>query len=145
MKRLKKLRILLVDDDPGDVRYMKEVFAECGLSSDLLIAASGIEAMDILCRNGIHENTVLPELILLDLNMPGKDGFSVLKDIKSDKRFNYIPVIVLSSSNAKKDILRAYDGNANCYITKPNDLKSYMSVVQSIQNFWANTVRIPKR
>jgi chemotaxis family two-component system response regulator Rcp1 len=121
--------ILLVENNPGDVR--------------LSVAADGVEAMAFLRREGKHAHAPRPDLILLDLNMPRKDGREVLAEIKADPDLRRIPVVILTMSTAEKDILESYDLHANCYIAKPVDLDQFLGVVQSIGEFWLATVRLP--
>jgi CheY-like chemotaxis protein len=133
------VQILLVEDNPGDVRLTEETFREGKLWINLRVARDGIEAL-MLLRDAAG---LRPDLILLDLNLPRKDGREVLADIKGDERLRRIPVVVLTTSAAEQDILRSYDLNANCYITKPVDLDQFLAVIRSIENFWLTVVKLP--
>lgn len=137
------VEILLVEDNPGDVRLTKEALRESKVRNNLNIAADGVEALAFLRREGKHEAAVRPDLILLDLNLPRKDGREVLYEIKSDPDLRQIPVVVLTSSQAEQDILSAYGLHANCYVTKPVDFDQFIRVVQSIEDFWFTIVRLP--
>lgn len=139
------IEILLVEDNPGDARLTLEAFKEGKVFNNLTVVGDGVEALAYLRREGQHANSVQPDLILLDLNLPKKDGREVLEEIKSDERLKNIPVIVLTTSAAEEDIARAYSRHANCYITKPVDLDQFLHVVQSIESFWLSLVRLPSR
>ncbi len=135
--------ILLVEDNAGDVRLTKEAFKENKLLNKLHVVRDGIEALAFLHREGKYADASHPDLILLDLNMPRKDGREVLAEIKADKDLRRIPVVVLTVSEAEEDILRSYNLNANCYITKPVDLDQFVRVVKSVQGFWLSIVTLP--
>lgn len=135
--------ILLVDDNPGDIRLTREVLKEGNICHDLQVAMSGEEAMTLLRTSGGDGGTALPGIILLDLNLPGRSGLEVLAKIKADAGLKRIPVVMLSSSAAEQDIRQAYDLHANCYIVKPVDLDKFIEVVKSLENFWVNVVRLP--
>lgn len=137
------VEILLVEDNPGDVRLTREALREGKVRNNLYVASDGVEALAFLRREGEYANAVRPDLILLDLNLPRKDGREVLEDIKADPSLRYIPVVVLTSSQAEQDILRAYDLHANCYVSKPVDLDQFIHVVHSIENFWFTIVKLP--
>jgi two-component system, chemotaxis family, response regulator Rcp1 len=137
------VEILLVEDNPGDVRLTREALREGKVRNNLHVAADGVEAGQFLRREGKFANAVRPDLILLDLNLPRKDGREVLEDIKSDPALRHIPVVVLTSSQAEQDILRAYELHANCYVTKPVDLDQFIHVVHSIEDFWFTIVKLP--
>ena len=137
------VEILLVEDNPGDVRLTREALREGKLQVELHVASDGVEALEFLRREGRFANAVRPDLILLDLNLPRKDGREVLGEIKGDPRFRSIPVVILTSSQAEQDIARAYQLNANCYVTKPVDLDQFIHVVQSIESFWFSVVKLP--
>jgi CheY-like chemotaxis protein len=137
------IEILLVEDNPGDVRLTIEALKEGKVRNHLSVARDGVEALAFLRREGPHANAARPDLILLDLNLPKKDGREVLAEIKEDSRLRRIPVVVLTTSKAEEDILRTYDLHANCYITKPVDLEQFISVVRSIDDFWLSVVRLP--
>jgi two-component system, chemotaxis family, response regulator Rcp1 len=137
--------ILLVEDNPGDVRLTQEALREGKIRNRLMVAKDGVEAIAMLRREGAHANVPRPDLILLDLNLPRKDGREVLADIKADESLRRIPVVVLTTSKAEEDILRTYDLHANCYITKPVDLEQFIDVIKSIDDFWLTVVRLPPR
>ena len=137
------IEILLVEDNPGDVRLTIEALKEGKVSNRLSVARDGVEALAFLRREGPHANAIRPDLILLDLNLPKKDGREVLAEIKEDTRLRRIPVVVLTTSKAEEDILRTYDLHANCYITKPVDLDQFITVVKSIDEFYFTIVRLP--
>ena len=136
--------ILLVEDNPGDVRLTVEALRESKVLANLQVARDGIEALAMLRREGPHADARRPDLILLDLNMPGLDGRQVLETIKADTDLRQIPVVILTTSAAEQDILQAYNLHANCYITKPVDMDQFIRVVQAIDNFWLTIVRLPK-
>jgi len=138
------VEILLVEDNPGDVRLTREALREGTVPSNLHVAHDGVEALAFLRREGSHRDAVRPDLILLDLNLPRKDGRQVLEEIKTSPELRSIPVVVLTSSQAEQDIARAYDLHANCYVTKPVDLDQFISVVRSIEDFWFGTVQLPR-
>jgi two-component system, chemotaxis family, response regulator Rcp1 len=135
--------ILLVEDNPGDVRLTREALREGKVRNHLYVAADGVEALRFLRREGEHAGAVRPDLILLDLNLPKKDGREVLEEIKGDPALRSIPVVVLTSSQAEQDICRAYDLHANCYVSKPVDLEQFITVVKSIEAFWFTIVKLP--
>ncbi len=138
------LKILLVEDNPGDVRLTMEALRDAEVPNKLIVVRDGVEAMEYLRRQGQYAAAIRPDLILLDLNLPKKDGRQVLKEIKADDTLKRIPVVVLTTSRAEEDILKAYDLNANCYITKPVDLDQFTQVMQAIEVFWLTVVRLPK-
>ncbi len=135
--------ILLVEDNPGDARLTIEAMREGKLQNRLHHAKDGVEAMAFLKREGEHKNAPLPDLMLLDLNLPRKDGREVLAEVKQDPRLRLIPVVVLTTSEADQDILKSYELHANCYITKPVDLQKFIAIVQAIENFWLTVVTLP--
>jgi two-component system, chemotaxis family, response regulator Rcp1 len=139
----KPIEILLVEDDPGDVRLTKEALKRAKVLNHLSVAEDGVEAMAFLHREGKHVQAPFPDLVLLDLNLPRKDGRAVLAEIKEDSRLKRIPVVVLTTSQDERDVLQAYNTHANCYITKPVDLKQFLAVVESIDNFWLTIVKLP--
>jgi two-component system, chemotaxis family, response regulator Rcp1 len=139
------IEILLVEDNPGDVRLTQEALREGKVHNRLTVAKDGVEALSVLRREGAFASAARPDLILLDLNLPRKDGREVLADIKNDPALRRIPVVVLTTSKAEEDILRTYDLHANCYITKPVDLEQFISVVRSIDEFWLSVVRLPSQ
>jgi chemotaxis family two-component system response regulator Rcp1 len=139
------VEILLVEDNPGDVRLTIEGLKEGKVHNNLHVAQDGVEALAYLRREGKHAGAVRPDLILLDLNLPRMDGREVLSAIKSDARMRTIPVVVLTTSRAEQDVLGSYDLHANCYITKPVDLEQFMTVVKSIEDFWLRVVTLPQQ
>jgi two-component system, chemotaxis family, response regulator Rcp1 len=146
MKRQAESRpveILLVEDNPGDVRLTREALKEGKVRNNLNVAQDGVEALAYLRREGRHAGAVRPDLILLDLNLPRMDGREVLAAIKADPELRPIPVVILTSSQAEQDIVRAYDLHANCYVTKPVDLDQFITVVKSIEDFWFAIVKLP--
>ena len=141
----KQIEILLVEDNPGDVRLTVEALKEAKVKNNLHVASDGVEALLFLRREGRFAEAPQPDLILLDLNLPKKDGREVLAEIKADSDLRRIPVVVLTTSKADEDIIRTYDLHANCYITKPVDLDQFISVVKSIEDFWLTIVKLPSR
>jgi len=139
------IEILLVEDNPGDVRLTLEAFKEGRVLNNFTVMNNGVEALAYLRRQGRYENAVPPDLILLDLNLPKKDGREVLAEIKADERLMKIPVVVLTTSAAEEDVARAYSAHANCYITKPVDLDQFLRVAHSIESFWLTLVKLPPR
>jgi|SRR5438128_3520223 len=139
------IEILLVEDNPGDARLTLEAFKEGRVLNNFNVVNDGVEALAYLRREGQYTNATRPDLILLDLNLPRKDGREVLEEIKADEGLMKIPVIVLTTSGAEEDIARAYTRHANCYITKPVDLDQFLRVVHSIENFWLTLVKLPSR
>lgn len=137
------VEILLVEDNPGDVRLTLEALKDGKVHNHLSVATDGVEAMEFLRRQGKCAGAPRPDLILLDLNLPRKDGREVLSEIKEDPGLRSIPVVILTTSQAEEDIIRAYDHNANCYITKPVDFDQFMKVVKSIEDFWLTVVKLP--
>jgi CheY-like chemotaxis protein len=135
--------ILLVEDNPGDVRLTREALREGNVVNELQVARDGIEALDLLSRRGQFAGAARPDLILLDLNLPRKDGREVLAELKADEALRRIPVVVLTTSQAEEDILASYDLHANCYIAKPVDLDRFIEVVKSIDVFWLGVVALP--
>ncbi|MGH8726167.1 MAG: response regulator [Burkholderiales bacterium] len=137
------IEILLVEDNPGDVRLTREALKEGKVYSNLHTVKDGVEAMDFLHHRGKYQDVPRPDIILLDLNLPKKDGREVLQEIKTDDRFKRIPVVVLTTSKAEEDVLRTYNLHANCYVTKPVDLEKFMVVVKTIDVFWLTVVTLP--
>jgi len=137
------LEILLVDDNPADVRLTQEALYEGGLQNRLSVARDGDEAMAFLRREDGFANAPRPDIVLLDLNLPGKDGREVLAEVKGDDLLRRIPVVVLTTSKAEEDILRSYDLHANCYITKPVHLDNFVGVLRQLEGFWTDVVRLP--
>ena len=138
------IEILLVEDNPADVRLTVEILKETKVRNTLAVAADGVEAMDLLRRTGRYTHATRPDLILLDLNLPKKDGREVLAEIKTDPDLKRIPVVILTSSKAEEDIFKSYNLYANCYVTKPVDLEQFVKVVKSIEDFWLTTVKLPQ-
>jgi len=139
----RKIHILLVEDNPGDARPTLEAFADTRPPRRLSHVTNGVQAIDFLRRAGAHTQATLPDLILLDLNLPCKDGREVLAEIKADATLRRIPVVILTTSQAEADILRAYDLNANCYVTKPADLDQFTRVIRCIDEFWLTVAKLP--
>ncbi|MGH8056618.1 MAG: response regulator [Candidatus Entotheonellia bacterium] len=137
------VEILLVDDNPADVRLTAEAFKEARVRNHLHVAVDGVDAMAFLHREGKYAQAVRPDVILLDLNLPKKDGREVLAEIKADDHLRRIPVVVLTTSEAEQDIVKAYGLHANCYITKPVDLDKFMTVMKSIEDFWLTIAKLP--
>jgi CheY-like chemotaxis protein len=137
------IEILLVEDNPGDVRLTVEALKEAKVRNNLHVAPDGVEAMEFLRRTGAHAEAPRPDLVLLDLNLPRKDGREVLQEIKTDPDLDLIPVVVLTTSQAEQDVLESYQLHANAYVTKPVDLERFLQVVRSIENFWLEIVRLP--
>jgi CheY-like chemotaxis protein len=135
--------ILLVEDNPGDARLASEAFKEGGLPINLHVVQDGIEAMAFLRREPLYTSVPRPDLILLDLNLPRKDGREVLAELKEDADLKRIPVIVLTTSQAEADITKSYDLHANCYIVKPVDFDQFIDVVRGIEQFWCTLVKLP--
>ena len=137
------VNILLVEDNPGDVRLTEEALKESKIAVNMRIARDGVEALAMLRGEGDYANQPLPDLILLDLNMPRLDGREVLRLIKTDDRLKHIPVVVLTTSKAEKDIIQAYGLHANCYVTKPVEFDEFMEIIKSIEGFWLTVVKLP--
>ena len=141
----KPIEILLVEDNPGDVRLTLEVFKESKMHNNLSSVGDGVEALAFLRQEGQYVRSPRPDLILLDLNLPKKDGREVLAEIKEDPDLRRIPVVVLTTSRAERDVVRSYNLHANCYISKPIDLEQFITVVRSIEDFWLSIVKLPSR
>jgi CheY-like chemotaxis protein len=139
----KPVEILLVEDNEGDVGLVEEVFEEAKIRNILHVAEDGEEAMLFLNKQSHYKDVPTPDIILLDLNLPKKDGREVLEEIKTDEKLKRIPVVVLTTSKAEEDILKSYDLHANSYITKPVDFDQFIRVVRSIEDFWLEVVRLP--
>jgi chemotaxis family two-component system response regulator Rcp1 len=138
------IEVLLVEDSPGDVRLTREALKDAKVHISLHVASDGIEAMAYLQCEGPYINAIRPDLILLDLNLPRKDGRQVLKEIKESPTLRSIPVVILTTSSSEADILQSYHLHANCYISKPVDLDGFLKVVQSIDSFWLSVVKLPR-
>lgn len=139
------VKILLVEDNIGDVRLTEEALKEGNVYSDMHVAMDGVKALSFLHREGEFSDAPRPDVILLDLNLPKKDGREVLAEIKSDPNLKRIPVVVLTTSSAEKDIVATYELHANCYITKPVDLDQFIHVVKSVESFWFSIVKLPPK
>ena len=144
-KDWRPIEILLIEDNPGDVDLTKEALQDAKVRNRLNVVDDGAKAVDFLFKKGEYADAPRPDIILLDLNLPKKDGRQVLKEIKADPRLAEIPVVILTTSQADEDILRSYQLHANCYITKPVDFKQFMLVVKSIEDFWLTVVKLPTR
>jgi len=142
-KKYDIIKVLLVEDSEADIRLTKESLKDCKLTVDLEVVKDGVEAMEFLRKEGNYKGTFRPDIILLDLNLPKKDGKEVLKEVKMDKDLRRIPVVILTVSSDEADIIKTYNLHANCYITKPVDLEQFMTVVKSIENFWFAIVKLP--
>ncbi|WP_447976932.1 response regulator [Candidatus Nitrospira bockiana] len=140
---VRPIEILLIEDNPADVRLTMEALKEGKVLNHLTVAKDGMEALTILRRQGRYGDRPLPDLILLDLNLPGKDGREVLADIKNDDTLKRIPVVILTTSQDEQDVLKSYSLHANCYITKPVDLEQFIRVIKSIEDFWLGIVVLP--
>lgn len=144
-ERGRPIEILLVEDNPGDVRLTIEALREGKVLNRLTVARDGEEAMVALRRQGQFANARRPDIILLDLNLPKKDGREVLEEIKKDPNLMVIPVVILTTSQDEQDVLKSYKLHANCYITKPVDLPQFLAVVKAIEDFWFTVVVLPKK
>jgi CheY-like chemotaxis protein len=145
LEALRPIEILMVEDNPGDVRLTREALKGGKVLNQLHVVEDGVAALDFLYRRPPHADAIRPDLILLDLNLPKMDGRQVLATIKSDDTLRLIPVVVLTTSQAEEDVLRAYRLNANCYVTKPVDLHQFNRIVQAIEQFWLTVVCLPPR
>jgi CheY-like chemotaxis protein len=143
MKTIRPIEILLVEDSPSDADLTVDAFSDARVLNNLHWVEDGVEALTFLRRQGQYSDVPRPDLILLDLNMPKKDGREVLAEIKADSQLKRIPVIILTTSAAERDILKTYELNGNCYVTKPIDLEQFMSVVKIIEAFWLAVVQLP--
>jgi len=141
----KSIDILLVEDNPGDVRLAQEALKESKIKNQLYVVEDGVEAMAFLHREGKYAGVPRPDLILLDLNLPRKSGREVLVEVKGDEALRRIPVVVLTVSKAEEDIARCYNNFANCYITKPLDFGQFMEITRSIEEFWLTIVKLPPK
>jgi two-component system, chemotaxis family, response regulator Rcp1 len=138
------IEILLIEDSPSDAALTVEALQAGKIANNLSRVADGVEAIDYLRQKGRYAKTLRPDLIMLDLNLPRKDGRDVLRELKTDPSLKLIPIIVLTTSRADKDVLQSYELNANCYITKPVDFEHFIEVVKSIENFWLTVVTLPR-
>ncbi len=141
----KAIDILLVEDNPGDVRLAQEALKESKVHNKMFVVEDGIEAMEFLRQRGKYAGAPRPDLILLDLNLPRKNGREVLAEVKSDNSLKRIPVVVLTVSRDEQDVLKAYDLHANCYITKPIDFEQFIKITKTIEEFWLTIVRLPPK
>jgi chemotaxis family two-component system response regulator Rcp1 len=141
--RVRPIEILLVEDSPSDAELTREAMSEGKIANRLSHVVDGVEAMAFLRRQGAYANAARPDLILLDLNLPRKDGREVLAELKQDLALQSIPVVVLTTSQADEDVLRSYELHANCFITKPVDFQQFLRVVKSIESFWLTVVTLP--
>jgi CheY-like chemotaxis protein len=142
-ERSRPVEILLVEDNLGDARLTQEALKEGKIRNNLHHAKDGVEALQFLRREGVHAAAPTPDIVLLDLNLPKKDGRQVLAEMKADEALKTIPVVVLTTSEAEQDILRSYELHANCYVTKPVDLEKFISIVRAIEDFWLAVVKLP--
>jgi CheY-like chemotaxis protein len=142
-KEVKPIEIFLVEDNPGDIRLSREALRGGKVRNRLSVAENGAAAVAFLRKKGKYRAAPRPDLILLDLNLPGKSGFEVLREIKADPDLKRIPVVVLTASEAEEDIVKSYDLHANCYIAKPVTLESFLQIVRSIESFWLTLVKLP--
>ena len=140
---VRPIEILLVEDNPGDIRLTKEALKEAKVLNTLTVVQDGVEALTCLRRQGQYADAKRPDLILLDLNLPRKDGREVLAEIKNDEALKFIPVVILTTSQDEQDVLKSYGLHANCYITKPVELEQFISVVKAIEDFWLGIVVLP--
>lgn len=141
--RIKPVEILLVEDNPIDVMVTQEALDTVKVQTNLHVAYDGVEALDFLNRKGKYSEAPRPDIILLDLNLPKKDGREVLAEVKESQTLRRIPIVILTTSKAEEDIFRSYELHANCFITKPVDLDQFVAIVQSIEDFWFCTVTLP--
>ena len=139
------IEILMVEDNPGDVRLTREALKDHKVWNELHVVEDGVAALDFLFRRPPHQQAPRPDLVLLDLNLPRKDGREVLAAIKGDERLKTIPVVILTTSLAEEDVIRAYQLSANCYVTKPVDFEQFTRIVHAIQHFWFSVVTLPPR
>lgn len=145
MTIVQPLEILLVDDDAGDVELTRESLSDSKLAINMSVAVDGVEAMEFLRREGKYSNAPRPDLILLDLNMPRKDGRQALAEIKADDSLRSIPIVILTTSSAEEDIVKTYNLGANCYVTKPVGFDQFQKVVEAIEGFWFTVVKLPAK
>jgi len=137
------IELLLVEDNPGDVRLTKEALKDGKVLNNLSVVSDGVEALAFLRREGEYGEAPRPDMVLLDLNLPRKDGREVLEEVKTDPDLKRIPVVVLTTSKAEQDIMKSYELHANCFITKPVDFNKFMDVVKAIEAFWLTIVKLP--
>jgi two-component system, chemotaxis family, response regulator Rcp1 len=144
-RNVETIDILLVEDNPGDVRLTKEALKDAKVLNDVHVVQDGVEAMDFLHRTGKFAKVPTPDMILLDLNLPRKDGREVLAEIKEDPKLKHIPVVILTTSKADEDIIRTYNLHANAYITKPVDLNRFIEIIHTLEEFWFSIVKLPPK
>jgi chemotaxis family two-component system response regulator Rcp1 len=144
VRKWQPVDILLVEDNPGDVELTREALEHAKVANKLHVVNNGADAVDFLFRRGKFQDASRPAIILLDLNLPKKDGREVLMEIKADRELAQIPVVILTTSQAEEDVIRAYQLHANCYITKPVDFNQFLRIVASIEEFWLTVVKLPK-
>ncbi|WP_226011377.1 response regulator [Halomicrobium salinisoli] len=137
------VEILLAEDNPGDVRLLREAFEVTGIETTFHVVNTGEAAEDFLKGQGDYEGSSLPDIVLLDLNLPRKDGYDVLETIRDDDRLQYLPVLILTSSSAEEDIQRCYAADANAYLTKPTGMDDFRDVVRAVERFWLKQARLP--
>lgn len=143
IKKTVPVNILLIEDNPGDVRLTQEAFKEGRLTVNLDVTMDGVEALKFLRKEAPYTEALTPDLILLDLNLPKRDGREVLQEVKTDSQLKRIPVVILTTSNAEQDILKSYNLHVNCYINKPVDFDKFFNVIQQIEDFWLSTAILP--
>ncbi|MGB9938002.1 MAG: response regulator [Methanobacterium sp.] len=141
----KAVKVLLIEDNPADARLVKEVFKDFKIDNELYVVEDGVKAMEFLNKNAEYKDVPIPDLIMLDLNLPRKDGREVLAEIKLDEDLKSIPVVILTTSSDKTDIINTYKNHANCFITKPVDFEQFMIVLNSIEDFWLKIVKLPPK
>lgn len=144
MTRVTPIQVLMVEDNPDDVLLTREALKDAKVHCNLHVVEDGVQALEFLKKRGEFADSPRPDIILLDLNLPRKDGREVLADIKSDETLRMIPVVVLTTSESPDDIARAYNSHVNCYITKPVDFDQFIKVVRSIEDFWFTVVKLPR-
>lgn len=142
-RALRPIEVLMVEDNPGDVRLTREALRGGKIWNEIHVVMDGVAALDFLYRKPPYERAPRPDLVLLDLNLPKKDGREVLAAIKSDPNLKTIPVVILTTSQAEEDVIRAYNLNCNCYVTKPVDFDQFTRIVQTIEQFWLSVVTLP--
>ena len=144
VKKDEPINILLVEDNPGDIRLAQEIFKDGKVQKELHVVEDGVEAMAFLKKEGKYADSPRPDLILLDLNLPRKDGREVLDELKSDESLRRIPVIILTTSKSEEDVIKTYNMHANCFITKPVDIVQFLDMAEAIEEFWFNIVSLPR-
>lgn len=142
---MQKVQILLVEDNEGDILLTKEAFEEARFNTQLSVVKDGKAAIDFLCKREKYMHAVSPDIVLLDVNLPKKNGHEVLNYMKSNDGLKHIPVIMLTTSSSQKDIDLSYSNHVNCYITKPTEVENFMDVVATIENFWMSVVKLPNK